>query len=152
MCCYPATMWNTSWCFLSYTGLREDPSGSRYFIRYLYTTLCHSSIDHPVKLHGHISFSSLLPSCFIYFVPVWSWPGRRLEDIEEQNRLSWSSWSEIASWTQHTQIWLAWKALALKSKSTMFLYCHSFCSLALKLDFQLIVGLDTTDVRVSWCT
>lgn len=101
VCCYPATMWNADFMLLrhafSYTGLREDPFGSQCFIRYLYTILHHSSINHYVKLHAHINFSLLLPYCFIYFVPVWSWPKKGLEDIEEWNRVSGSSWSEIAS-------------------------------------------------------
>lgn len=100
LCCFKMS----SWCFLCYMGLRDELFASQCFIRDLYNTLCHGSINHCMKSHGYISFYSLLPFDFIYFawVAPWSWKG--LEDMEKQNRLSWNSWSEIASWTQHTQI------------------------------------------------
>lgn len=101
---YAASRCHPSWCFLCYMGLREELFTSQCFIRDLYNTLCHGSINHSMKAHGYRSFYSLLSFDFIYFawVAPWSWKG--LEDMEEQNRLSWNSWSEIASWTQHTQI------------------------------------------------
>lgn len=126
VCHYPAAMSNMdcfmmSWCFLCYTGLRKDPFGSQCFIRHLYTMLCYCSINHCVKSHGHISFSSLLPSYFIYlFCASGILAKKRTRRYwgAEQGLMKQLKWDCKLN-TTHPNLARHRKALALKSKSNV---------------------------------